>query len=63
MSTESKRLRDRAAAQLRKGRRMKGVGLKAVYDQRAASLKEMAHNEEWLHGDPERSLKRLPKQR
>jgi hypothetical protein len=61
MTVESKRLRDRAAAQLREGRRSKGASLKAVHDQRAAALKEMAHTEEWLHRQPERSAKRQPK--
>ena len=61
MTVESKRLRDRAATQLRQGRRTKNAGLKAAHDQRAAALKEMAHTEEWLHREPERSAKRQPK--
>jgi hypothetical protein len=61
MSVESKRLRDRAAAQLRQGRRTKNAGLKAVHNQRAAAWKEMAHTEEWRRREPERSARRQPK--
>jgi hypothetical protein len=61
MTAESKRLRNRAADQLRQGRRAKLRGAKEVHNARAASLKEMANNEEWLSGEPLRSQKRKPK--
>src|SRR4029079_19679697 len=55
MSVESKRLRDRAAQQLRAGRQAKDRTQKTIHEDRAASFKEMAHNEEWLSGDRQRS--------
>jgi hypothetical protein len=58
---ESQRLRDRAAAQLRQGRRAHSLDAKAVHNQRAAALKDMAQNEEWLSGDRERSRRARPK--
>jgi hypothetical protein len=61
MSDESKRLRDRAANQLRQSRRATNAQAKKVHSARAASLKHMAHNEEWLGGEPEHSKRREPK--
>ena len=61
MSEESKRLRSRAADQLRKGRRSRSASEKTAHADRAAALKDMAANEEWLHGDKPRSRKRNPK--
>jgi len=62
MSKESKRLRERAADQLRQSRRRsKSASDKAIHVGRAAALKEMASNEEWLEGDKPRSRKRSPK--
>ena len=54
MSKESKRLRSRAADQLRQSRRSELAGNKAVHARRAASLKAMAENEEWLEGEKPR---------
>jgi hypothetical protein len=61
MSEESKRLRKSAADQLRQSRRSKSASEKASRAGRAAALKEMASNEEWLEGDKPRSRKRSPK--
>ena len=55
MSEESKRLRGSAAKQLRKSRQTKDPAQKAIHLDRAASIKEMAHNEEWLSGSLLRS--------
>jgi hypothetical protein len=55
VSVESKKLRDRAAQQLQARRQAKDRSQKAIHEDRAASFKEMAHNEEWLSGDRERS--------
>jgi len=61
MSKESKKLRDRAAKLLRQSRRSKPGILKTMRTERAASLKALAANEEWLEGEPQRSRKRAPK--
>ena len=55
MSEESKRLRSRAAAELRRSRKATDDPLKAIHVARAASLKAMARNEEWLSGESDRS--------
>jgi hypothetical protein len=60
VSVESKHLRDRAAGQLRAGRRTKDASHKTSHNQRAASLKARAHNEEWLAGERERSKLETP---
>jgi hypothetical protein len=58
MSKESKRLRNRAADQLRHGRRAKSVNHKITYTARAAALKALAENEEWLAGEKSRVSKK-----
>ena len=58
MSKESKRLRGRAARELRHSRKIKDAPLKAMHVARAASLKAMARNEEWLAGEPDHSAPR-----
>ena len=55
MYKETKRLRDRAASQLRQSRQLRSATDKIVHLARAASLKAMAANEEWLAGEPQRS--------
>ena len=55
MCNEAKRLRDRAASQLRQSRRSRSATDKVVHLARAASLKAMAANEEWSAGVPQRS--------
>ena len=55
MSTESKRLRDRAAAELRNSRKAKNPDAKATEIKRADGYKQLAANEEWLAGEKTRS--------
>ena len=55
MSKESKRLRGR---ELSHSRNIKDAPLKAMHVARAASLKAMARNEEWLAGEPDHSAPR-----
>ena len=55
MSKESKRLRSRAANELRQSRTSTSEPLKAIHKARAASLRVLARNEEWLTGEPDRS--------
>ena len=55
MSEESKRLRLRAAKELRRSRKATDEAFKPIHRARAATLKAMARNEEWLGGEPDRS--------
>lgn len=58
MSKESEALRDAAAHELRE-RRNGGTGeAKAKNVKRAAAYKSLAHSEEWLKGEKQRSKKR-----
>ena len=61
MSEESKRLRCRAADQLRQSRRAQSEYDKTIHSDQAAALKAMAANQEWLDGEPLRSSKNAPK--
>jgi len=61
MSKGSKRLRDKAADELRSGRQSRSTVGRGEHKKRAASYKELASNEEWLSGEPPRSRKRSPK--
>ncbi|MGA3140353.1 MAG: hypothetical protein ABSD09_15935 [Xanthobacteraceae bacterium] len=63
MSRISKSFRNKAASELREGRKKLGAINPAKSRERAASYKELAANEEWLGGDPPRSKKRPPKRR
>jgi hypothetical protein len=55
MSEEAKRLRLRAANELKRSRKTADEPLKAIHRARGAALKAMARNEEWLSGEPDRS--------
>jgi hypothetical protein len=57
MSNESKRLRNRAADQLRQSRRARSDSDKTIHSDQAAALKAMAAHQEWLDGEPLRSSK------
>lgn len=60
---ESKGLRGAAAKELREGRNGASRADKAGRIKRAASFKELAHNEEWLAGEKTRSKARPSKGR
>ena len=62
MSEESKRLRRRAADQLRQSRRAQSDNDRTIHSDQAAALKAMAAHQEWLDGEPLRSSKRVPQQ-
>ena len=57
MSKKSKRLRGVAAKKLRGSRKQTGA-TKASSAKKAAAYKALAHNEEWLGGEKERSRRR-----
>ena len=57
MSKKSKRLRAVAAKKLRRSRKQTGAA-KASSAKKAAAYKVLAHNEEWLGGEKERSRRR-----
>jgi hypothetical protein len=63
MSESSKGLRGAAARELRKSRNGGSAKEKADNIRRAAALKELAHNEEWMGGEKERSKARPAKPR
>jgi hypothetical protein len=63
MPKTSQEFRDRAAKEVRAARRSSNSDDKAECTERAAPLKELAHNEEWLGGERERSAKRKPESR
>ena len=54
MSKKSKRLRVVAGKKLRRSRKQLGAA-KASSAKKAAAYKALAHNEEWLGGEKERS--------
>jgi hypothetical protein len=58
MSKESKTLRDAAADELRNSRNGGTKDDKVKSVKRAAALKSLAHAEEWLTGEKERSKRR-----
>lgn len=58
MSKVSKTYRDKAASELRDSRKRYGTVDRPKSVKRAAAYKELAHNEEWLAGEPLRSKKR-----
>ena len=55
MSDNSNKLRNRAAKQLKSGRAVKDRVQKGIHNDRAAAFKAMAHDDEWLTGERERS--------
>jgi hypothetical protein len=57
MSKKSKRLRAVAAKKLRRSRKQTGAA-KASSAKKAAAYKALAHNEEWLGSEKERSRRR-----
>jgi len=61
MTKASQGLRDSAAKQMRAARKSRSAPDRVEHTARAASYKELAHNEEWLDGDRERSEPRRPK--
>jgi hypothetical protein len=61
MSKDSKRLRDKAAGELRASRNSGIMPIKSEHAKRAASFKALADNEEWLEGEKSRSQARPPR--
>ncbi len=58
VSSKSKQLRKAAAKELRGGRKTTSPARKVRHTRRAAGLKALAAEEEWLKGERERSHKR-----
>jgi hypothetical protein len=61
MSKASKQIRNRAATELRESRHQHSAETKANDRNRAAGLKQLADNEEWLEGEKPRIKGPKPK--
>lgn len=57
VSDESKKLREGAASEVRKSRKSNNENIKRDHQKRAAALKSLASEEEWLSGEKQKSEK------